>query len=195
MLKSGAVGSHPVSHSPSSMTLDSNADSNDLVSMQSLEDDEVLILLLQLRECMDSSSLEALSLAFHEFTNDSIGKNEYNSKVAKLCPPAATFLWNRLVRSVFYEDYKHEQSLPSSSHAISDEEEDAEEEEEGNTKKRKGGGSHQKRKKKKKVKKEEEGAESRVRNEWTPQEDRIFLEGLKKYSLNFREIAQLLPNR
>jgi hypothetical protein len=36
---------------------------------------------------------------------------------------------------------------------------------------------------------------SRVRNEWTSEEDKVFLEGLKTYGLDFSAIAKMLPSR
>jgi hypothetical protein len=36
---------------------------------------------------------------------------------------------------------------------------------------------------------------SRIRNEWTIQEDKIFLEGLKLYGADFTAIAKIIPSR
>jgi len=196
---------------------------------------------------------------------------QYQDEISKLCPNSAVFLWNRLVRTLLFEDYKNEimatgdpsstqagESDRSSSESDDEEDEEDEEEEEGDegdereesnsrnnsnemvnkkipvgmmlnpqmasavdhfkiVKPNANNATSKKKQKKQKQKpKKQRGtsasspsssplaspsqsssssSSSRTRNEWTPQEDRLFLEGLKKHSLNFREICKIIPNR
>jgi hypothetical protein len=55
--------------------------------------------------------------------------------------------------------------------------------------------SQKKKSKKSKDKKGSNKKKTRIRNEWTVDEDRVFLDGLQRFGADFNSIAKLLPNR
>jgi len=66
-----------------------------------------------------------------------------------------------------------------------EESEDGEDEEE----------EYESQKKKSKKSKGSNKKKTRIRNEWTVDEDRIFLQGLQRFGADFNSIAKILPNR
>jgi len=54
---------------------------------------------------------------------------------------------------------------------------------------------YESQKKKSKKSKGSNKKKTRIRNEWTVDEDRIFLQGLQRFGADFNSIAKILPNR
>eukprot|EP01102_Stenamoeba_stenopodia_P007736 TRINITY_DN2180_c0_g1_i1.p1 TRINITY_DN2180_c0_g1~~TRINITY_DN2180_c0_g1_i1.p1 ORF type:complete len:372 (+),score=95.07 TRINITY_DN2180_c0_g1_i1:201-1316(+) len=264
------------------------------VTDQVFEDEPSLLALLQL-SCVDEELLENLISVYAAFGRSEITKAKYQEEISRLCPSPMVFLWNRLVRSILFEDYKNEigegavadesantmsdgcanddnnsnhngnngtgeHPLSNSDLSEEDEDEDEDEDEEdeededsqgsdktslqedqdsvvtpttNNTQRivdeaeklkqrigkkkpfgmtmnpqmasavdhfkivrpNSGNNNNSNSTTGKKNQKSKSDSSSRTRSEWTPQEDRLFLEGLKRHGLNFREICKIIPNR